>query len=203
MMIGEQRMHCPFCAAQQITSELREIELMSGSANHPALMALECKQCQAHGIKLADYLSWQSDYPTMTAVVDEIDVEVDTVVEDEQALYCPEANLALQKYRLQSDVSHTFYSSEDRLWLAQGEWALMLEKGVADKLAQIFTDTWQTQIRQQMQRDTVDARYEKQLGKENYSRLRFVRSWLESQSEEDRMLMLAFLFAKDPYSREK
>ncbi|HHC74104.1 MAG TPA: hypothetical protein ENK78_03395 [Thiothrix sp.] len=190
-------MHCPFCAAEQRQSELVESSLM------PHLTALECPSCHAHSIHLEDYLVWQQQQPAMNAVVEEIEVEVDTVTDEQQALHCPESQVALQKYRLQSDVTHTFYYSEARLWFAKSEWALMVEKGVADKLAQIFSDTWQSRLQQRMRRDSVDARYEKQIGKENYSRLRFVRSWLESQSEEDRMLMLAFLFAKDPYSREK
>lgn len=181
-----------------------ELEPASLEQDFPVMT---CNACGGHWIHLDDYFQWQEKQPPMNAVVDEIGVEVDAIEETQQenadVMLCPESGAIMIKYRITSDTEHKLDWSEKGIWLDKGEWALMKTKGVADKLNQIFSEQWQSRIRKRTQRNTIEARYEKQFGTEAYSRLKLVRSWLEEQNDEDRMMMLAFLFAKDPYSSEK
>lgn len=181
-----------------------ELQLAKLEENFPCYT---CNSCGGHWIHLDDYFKWQEQQPAMTAVVDEINVEVDAIdgelIDSTDALLCPESGAIMTKYRITSDTEHKIDWSEKGIWLDKGEWESMKEKGVADKLNQIFSEQWQSRIQKRRQRNTIDARYTQQFGEESYSRLRLVRSWLEEQSEENRMLMLAYLFAKDPYSKEK
>jgi Zn-finger nucleic acid-binding protein len=181
--------------------ELLEKELEDGFSS------LECSHCAGHWVHLDDYFKWQEKQTPMTAVVEEINVEVDAIegemLNNSTAMFCPESGAIMTKYRITSDVEHQLDWSEKGIWLDKGEWELLKQKGVADKLNQIFSEEWQNRIQKRRHRNTVDARYTQQFGEESYSRLKLVRSWLEEQSEENRMLMLSYLFARDPYNKDK
>jgi len=188
-------MHCTSCK----TGELIPSKIEANFKAHT------CNNCNGHWIHLDDYFGWQKKQTPMQAVVDDINVEVDTIDADEtkQAMLCPESSAIMTKFHIFSDIEHKLDWSEKGIWLDKGEWELLKEKGVADKLNQIFTDEYQKNIREEKARNTFEQKYLKQFGEENYSRLKFVRSWLHDQTDEDRTMMMAFLLTADPYSANK
>lgn len=164
------------------------------------LHCLQCNHCQGNWIKLSHYLAWQATQEPSTAAVDDINVEVDAI-ESKLALTCPETGGVMTKFKITSDTNHRidWSSSAGALWLDKGEWELLVAKGVADKMNRIFTDQWQKKIRDETKRNNKEARYLKQFGENNYSRLKLVRSWLHEQKNEDKAMMIAFLLAADPF----
>lgn len=183
-------MKCTICNA----GELLPIRLTKD------LHCLKCNNCEGNWIKLSDYLQWQEKQESSAAVVDDIGVEVDAI-ESKMALRCPETGGVMTKFRITSDTDHRidWSTSAGAIWLDKGEWELLVAKGVADKMNRIFTDQWQKKIRTEIRRNSKEARYLKQFGESNYSRLKLVRSWLHEQEDEDKAMMIAFLLAKDPF----
>ncbi len=158
-----------------------------------------CNHCGGNWIKLEDYIEWHKTQPSRQAVVDEIGVEVETV-ESHQALLCPETGAIMTRFRISSDTEHRidWCSQSAAIWLDRGEWELLKEKGVADKLDQIFSRQWQAKIMAETARNTREAQLIEKLGEENYSRLKLVRTWLHEQSDENKAIMVSFLVARDP-----
>lgn len=175
-------------------------ELVSSTLDG-SLICHTCSSCHGNWIKLNDYIDWHNTQQPTQAVVDEIGVEVDTV-ESSKALLCPETGSIMTKFRISSDTDHRldWSNSAGAIWLDNGEWNLLKEKGVADKLNQIFSHEWQEKIVEQTARNTREARLVEKLGEDNYSRLKLVRTWLHEQSDEDKAIMISFLVSRDPFA---
>ena len=165
------------------------------------LNCFQCNNCDGHWIKLDQYLEWQKSQEVKKSVVEEIGVEVDTV-DSKDALLCPETGAIMTKFHITSDTTHRidWSTAAGAIWLDKGEWELLVAKGVEDKLNQIFTDQWQKKIIKETIHNNKEARYIGQLGEDNYSRLKLVRTWLHEQTDENKAIMVAFLLAKDPFS---
>jgi Zn-finger nucleic acid-binding protein len=184
-------MQCTSCK----TGQLKQSKLDKTLACHI------CDNCGGHWIKLDDYMEWHKTQEPLQAVVEEIGVEVDTL-ESTQALLCPESGAIMTKFHITSDTDHNidWCNKSAAIWLDKGEWELLKEKGVADKLNQIFSEQWQEKIITETSRNTREAFLTNKLGEENYSRLKLVRTWFHEQSAEDKALMVTFLVSKDPFS---
>ena len=182
--------NCPNCSKTQLT-------IQEPTAN---LAAQQCPSCNGYWIKLNDYRKWQKNTEQLTAVTNDIEVEAETV-ESTHALLCPESGGLMTKFRVSSDTDHRidWSAHSDGIWLDSGEWELLIEKGVADKLNQIFTEQWQDKILNETSKNTKEQRLIEQLGEENYSRLQLVRTWLHEQPAENKALMVSFLVAPDPF----
>ncbi len=166
------------------------------------LICHACDHCGGHWIKLEDYIEWHKTQEPQQAVVDEIGVEVDTL-ESSHALLCPESGAIMTKFRITSDTDHKidWCNQSSSIWLDKGEWNLLKEKGVADKLNQIFSKEWQEKIITETSKNNREVMLINKLGEENYSRLKLVRTWLHEQSDEEKALMVSFLVSRNPFSK--
>jgi len=187
-------MQCTSCKTGQLEA----------STLDTTLTCKTCTHCGGHWIKLDDYFVWHKTQSPHQAVVDEISVEVDTV-ESSHALLCPETGAIMTKFLITSDTDHKidWCSSSASLWLDKGEWELLTEKGVADKLNQIFSQERQEKIVEETSRNSRELMMINKIGEENYSRLKLVRTWLQEQSTENKALMVSFLVLKDPFMDKK
>lgn len=190
-------MQCTSCNAGELTASTLETTLNCRT----------CNNCGGNWIKLDDYHIWHKEwYKThepQQAVVDEIGVEVDTV-DSRQALLCPETGAIMTKFRITSDTDHKidWCNASSSIWLNKNEWELLKEKGVADKLNQIFSKEWQQQIIEETSRNNREAQLIQRLGEDNYSRLKLVRTWLHEQSDEHKAIMVSFLVSRDPFNKK-
>jgi len=181
-------MKCPGCQE----GELHYTEL------EPSFPSQKCDVCEGHWIILTDYLSWQSRSQQMDAAHDiPLKVEMD---ESKQALLCPVSGKLMLKYRISHRTSHRLdlSPSVNGIWLDKGEWELLKQERLTDKLNHIFTDPWQKAIQKESAHETFKALYARRFGEDNYAHLKEIRTWLDQQ--EHRAEILAYLIAKDPYS---
>ena len=187
-------MQCTSCKTGQLHSSFLDKNLSCRTCSH----------CGGHWIKLDDYFSWLKIQTPQPAVVEEIEVEVDTI-ESEHALLCPETGAIMTKFKITSDTDHRldWCNTSSAVWLDKGEWSLLKEKGVADKLNQIFSEEWQNKIIAETARNARESLLIDKIGEENYSRLKLVRTWLHEQSNENKALMVSFLVSRDPFTVKK
>lgn len=69
----------------------------------------------------------------------------------------------------------------DEAWLDKGEWQLLKQLDLYNKLPKIFTDAWQRNIRIKRKEIALDERHEKLLGKDNFLKVKEFKQWLHEQ----------------------
>lgn len=185
-------MNCPNCPST----------ILKPSHLEPTLTSQQCPNCKGHWVRLAHYVDWVKEQTIETAVVEEINIEVEA--DNTTSHCCPKTQEPLIPFTVISDVNHQIEwgQKSKSFWITQQEWELMKEKRVADKLVDIFSAEMQAQlepIQQQLNREHFMI---KTIGEENFSRLKLVRSWLHEQSPEHMALMVPFLVTKDPFKEE-
>lgn len=146
---------------------------------------------------LTDYLRWkdQLTQPLQCSVGGEVEVQ-----ETKSALICPVSGVLMIKYRISGQTPHRIDLSHsvNGIWLDKGEWELLKQEGLVDKLNHIFTDPWQNKLRAEQTKETLGAVYAKQFGDADYTKLKEIREWLQQNPK--KAYMLAYLVAENPYS---
>lgn len=155
-----------------------------------------CSNCGGHWLALTDYLRWLADEPVLAIEKSEVRVES---VDTQKAMICPKTGKIMTKYRITSDSEHRLdlSPSVDCIWLDSGEWQLLKQHGLADRLNQIFTRHWQQEIREQESSDILRAMYQRKFG-ERYASIKAFRK--ELMEVPDKHSVIAYLIAEDPYS---
>ena len=155
-----------------------------------------CSHCGGNLIYLNDYLRWleNNTNPEFTA-------DLDTAVSAEEtakAIVCPKTGSIMLKYRISKDTEHKLDLSPaiNAIWLDKGEWELLKQQGLAGKLNEIFTDTWQRKIREAKTADVMTAMYEKEFG-DNYEAIKTFKALLENMNNKSDVI--AYLVSDDPY----
>ncbi len=145
---------------------------------------------------LTDYLRWMeiNDNPEFVNASD-IVVQAD---ETSSAMVCPKTSVLMLKYRISKDTEHRLDLSPsiNAIWLDKGEWALLKNQGLAGKLNEIFTDSWQRKIREARTSETLRLLYEKKFG-ENYAEIKTFKTMLDGL--ENKSEVIAYLISDDPY----
>lgn len=181
-------MKCPSCKTGNLLHTYLE----------DMLPCCTCNQCGGDWVLLGDYLRWKEVLPE---AVKQLTGDAQVVAEDsKRALTCPVTGTLMLKYRILGHTDHRLDLSPtvNGIWLDKGEWELLKQEGIADKLNRIFTDPWQKQVRADSTRNTLSAVYAKQFGEADYAKLKDIRMWLQDNPK--KAYMMAYLLAEDPYS---
>ncbi|MBN1518353.1 zf-TFIIB domain-containing protein [Candidatus Sumerlaeota bacterium] len=168
-----------------------------------ALLCHTCDHCGGHWLYLGDYLRWleqNRDFDIVNDTNTPVQAVMDNVAEATPAMLCPYTGVVMLKYRISKDLEHRLDLSPsiNGIWLAKGKWELLKREGLAGRLNEIFTSTWQRQIKEGRTRDVMEQKYIEEFGAERYARLKQIRAWLDAQS--NRRAMLAYLLDDDPFS---
>lgn len=181
-------MKCPSCE----NGELRDAYL------EEYLPCKTCDRCGGNWILLEHYLRWKDGYASQaTEPADDVEIEL---AETKRALTCPVSGTLMLKYRISKDSEHRLdlSPSVNGVWLDKGEWSLLKQSGLADKLNAIFTAPWQRKIRAESSRDTFEQLYRRKFGDSDYEKIREIRDWLHAHPH--REALRAFLVADNPWS---
>lgn len=130
-----------------------------------------CSNCGGDLILLGDFLRWQELNPEYCLSEDE-GVEV-VAEETTRAMVCPLSGTLMTKYRISADSQHRLDLSPtiNAVWLDKGEWNLLKEKGLANKLNEIFTNHWQRGIRENETSEMLEDLYLDRFG-EQYDKVK-------------------------------
>ena len=98
---------------------------------------------------------------------------VEVVEETSKAMICPLSGTIMTKYRIAANTEHRLDLSPsiNAVWLDKGEWDLLKEKGLANKINNIFTSHWQHSIHEEETSDLVNELYKKKFG-EHYEEIK-------------------------------
>ncbi len=163
-------MKCPVC--RQVN--LNKAELDAG------LFAMECERCRGKWIQSYFYWKWREK---LGMSFEEIPAEYVTEMEirdNPNAKLCPECGHFLVRY----PVGHQTGFELDRcghcggVWFDMNEWEALKARNLHDDVHKIFSEIWQSQVRQDEMARAREAFFREKFGEEDYLRALEIRQWL-------------------------
>lgn len=170
-------MECPQCKGYHLEPK----ELAAG------LIAAVCSKCNGSLLSLMNYRYWL-DQQEARGSIESKSTETSEVLEDSTgAKLCPKCSKFMTKYQIGSETKNKLElcTGCDESWLDKGEWQLLQQLDMQDKLPKIFTDAWQRNIRVTKQENTLKARYQEQLGKDDFSKADDFKQWLTQHPQKN------------------
>ena len=179
-------MNCPRCTDAPLLPHRLEA----------SLPCHRCRDCGGIWVLLGAYLNWLSRKGNGVRP-DDPPARIE-LGETSRALLCPSTRHIMLRFRICEEEPHWVDQSPaiNGVWLDQGEWELLKQKGLAGRLHEIFTEPWQARVREVEARRSTETRYRSRFGEVPYARLSEFRRWLLGQK--DRRLMLHFLGSDEP-----
>lgn len=172
-------MKCPVCKTPELRPTLIE-EL---------LPAMGCEQCKGSLVGLLYYRHWAEHHKPPSdangpATVSEL--PADSV----NALRCPKCERIMNKYRLTGTVANRLdlCSVCDEAWLDGGEWQLLEQLQLSDKLPSVFSDAWQRKIRTESSERLRQEVLRRDIGADDAGKVETIRTWLSGHPAKSRIL---------------
>ena len=158
-----------------------------------------CNLCNGNLVMLNDYMVWLDQYvEEENANTTEVKIELVTIDESSSAMICPKSGKLMLKYRISRETEHRldFCPASNVFWMDGGEWSMLKQLGLVDKLNEIFTQHWQKEIKSAERVDILKGLYELRFG-ENYDLIKsFKKSFNDMRNKSS---VIAYLMADDPY----
>lgn len=175
-------MQCYHCK----TTALKPTQLEFG------LPALRCPQCEGTYLDLLTYRAWQENFASQAT--SQADNPEDTPViselsNTETALLCQRCHKFMLKYRINNQQDNTVNVCHtcDDVWLDRGEWALLKQLNIEDKLTEVMGEPWQHKLRQQSQQQAFRHHFQKQFS-EDFGKIDDFAQWLQQQPNKAQIL---------------
>jgi Zn-finger nucleic acid-binding protein len=153
------------------------------------LPSMGCDQCKGTLVALLYYRHWAEHHKPahdMNAPTTVAEVPADTT----NAVRCPKCERIMTKYRLSGTVANRLdvCSLCDEAWLDGGEWQLLEQLQLSDKLPTVFTDSWQRKIRKEGSERTRQDILRRTIGDEVANKVESIRSWLNEHPAKSTIL---------------
>ncbi|MCO4759818.1 MAG: hypothetical protein KC477_17485 [Oceanospirillaceae bacterium] len=164
------------------------------------LVASGCKRCDGALLSLVTYRNWAEQHRIQhDEVVVSGDVQTD---ENGKALVCPKCSRLMTKFRIGVDIENRvdLCGSCDEAWLDSGEWTLLKQLELQDKLPGIFTEEWQRRARLKHTQGVFKTEYEGTFGSD-YSQIKEIRTWIVEHPKKAEILR--YLSNADPYRADR
>lgn len=183
-------MDCPSCQGHRLVPTKIEEDLAASG----------CMQCQGALLSLVSYRNWAENHAEQhrAAPVTDSDIQADNT---NKALVCPKCSRLMTKYRIGAGSNNRvdLCSGCDEAWLDAGEWALLKQMEVQDKLPRIFTDEWQRRIRREQAAGYFQGEYAQTFG-DDYPRIKELRTWIDGHPQKEELRR--YLNNPNPYQTE-
>lgn len=173
-------MNCPTCKTQR----LKPVKLADD------LPAESCGHCQGALVSLLSYRIWLERHPVASQLAADRNTNVCVEPEDtSHALVCPKCAGLMTKYRIAAETENKIDLCVrcNEVWLDNGEWELIKFLELADKLPQVFYDSWQKQIRQTHNQALKEQKFKELLG-EDYQELVRIKAWINGHDQRRTLL---------------
>jgi Zn-finger nucleic acid-binding protein len=196
---------CPACKSVR----LQQVDL------EPGLKAHRCPQCRGEWIPFADYLPWvESGAPVGAPAGGETTGDSETPGElfvgsgpgtavggagaaatatGAKVKLCPECGRFLRRYGLGMGIEFEVERCGGcaGVWSDRGKWPRLRDAGAHARLHLLFSDAWQTKLKEEQIRKRQEDRVRSILGDEDFERARLFKEWVDSHRQ--RATLRAFL----------
>jgi Zn-finger nucleic acid-binding protein len=179
-------MQCPKCKR----SELRAARIEAD------LPAAGCPDCKGALVSLLYYRDWAERHANDPVDLADGHTADEDVLDTGNAITCPKCSRLMTKYKISGAVSNRLDVCPgcDEAWLDGGEWELLKALELAKKMPQVFTESWQRNIRRQVAEDTRRNILKKVIGEEALEKTESFKEWLHEQPRRNDILV--FLHAE-------
>jgi Zn-finger nucleic acid-binding protein len=153
------------------------------------LPSMGCEQCKGSLVGLLYYRYWAEHHKPhyeLSEPATLAEVPADTTT----ALRCPKCERIMTKYRLSGTIANRLDMCPicDEAWLDGGEWQLLEQLQLSDKLPAVLTDTWQRKLRKEGSERTRQDILRRNIGAEDASKVESLRSWLNEHPAKSTIL---------------
>ena len=172
-------MKCPACNTPDLRPTMIE----------QLLPAMGCEQCKGSLVGLLYYRHWAEKHKPQQET--SAPAEVTEAPDDSSsALHCPKCHRIMTKYRLSGTVNNRLDVCTicDEAWLDGGEWELLEQLQLSDKLPSVFTDAWQRKLRTEASERTRQEILRRTVGAEDANKVEALRIWLNGHPAKSTIL---------------
>ncbi len=147
------------------------------------LPALKCSECDGTYIDLLSYRTWLEDFSEYIESEQASDEEIviDELTNTETAMICQRCHKFMTKYRINHEHDNTINVCTrcDDVWLDKGEWALLKQLKIQDKLTEVMSDPWQKHILNQEEQQLIDKVNHEKFG-DDFEKIHDFVQWLSN-----------------------
>ncbi|MBT9314993.1 zf-TFIIB domain-containing protein [Leptothoe spongobia TAU-MAC 1115] len=152
-----------------------------------------CDSCEGQWVSSYDYwhwLEWQAGSGKIKSCQSSDWSETLKASDNRRASFCPECHHLMRRAK----VGHGLEFYLDRCshcggnWFDKGEWGILKAHNIHDKVHLVFSEPWQSQLRQAEFNRVLEETYRSALGDEDYSEALKIRAWLEQHPHRDYIL---------------
>ncbi|MGB0766078.1 MAG: zf-TFIIB domain-containing protein [Phycisphaeraceae bacterium] len=179
---------CPVCES----SALDPCELAGG------LDAWRCPTCEGNWIKGTAYFTWlKTSQPATSRDSDRL---APVAQDDSDAgKLCIDCGRYMRRVAVGGDVSFHLdrCTSCGGFWFDANEWAALKAVGLDREAHQVFTDSWQAEVRRQRREKADENRLSARLGAEGIAQLESLKRWVAEHPHGQEILAAL----TDPHNR--
>ncbi len=178
-------MFCPLC--KHTTMHRNQLE--------ENLIAFECGHCSGRWISSYQYWKWKEQSGKSLLEKSTSEIEEIPVNDNLKAKLCPECGHFLRRFPVGSKVSFSLDHCGNcgGMWFDKNEWEILKSLGLHDDVHRIFSEIWQSQVRQEQHTKAIEDIYIAKFGKDDYRKIQDIKQWI--QNHKLRSELVAFLKA--------
>jgi len=145
----------------------------------PGLNAFVCPESGGVWIPLPAYFAWREQQPATPGMAAQDYAPAPADDSKRRALICPESGRVLLRYK----AGHGLNFHVDRspatgsVWLDKGEWEALKSKNLHTHIHEIFTASYQREIRSTEYEQSIEDGFKEQIGKD-FGRVEEFKNWL-------------------------
>lgn len=169
---------CTNCAAQ---ADFVTLELA------PGLSGRRCPSCRGTLLEMTEYRRWSALLaPPVNAAA------APAPQEQAGSRNCPRCSRVLLRYRVSADTAfHIDRCPNCQLvWFDAGEWESMVAAGLAARLIEVMSDTWQREVHAKERSRHHEAALRDRHGDACIDEILRIRTWLATQPLHEELLVL-------------
>ena len=162
--------NCPVCDSTQLEPN----RLPDG------LESWACPSCHGNWVKGTKYFDWLKAEATRHGMASDAPPFASAVNDSHAGKFCIECG----RYMRRVAVGHGQAFHLDRctscggFWFDANEWSALKESGLHREAHQIFTDSWQAEVRRQAREAADERRLAERLGKDGVTQLEAIKQWI-------------------------
>jgi len=164
-------------------AELQPARLADG------LHALQCAACGGVLLSLPEYRVWQERLPTAPVLPAKA---LDADETDSGARSCPACTRLMQRHRVGATPDFRIDRCVpcQQVWFDRDEWAALVAAGLATRLPEVLSETWQRQLRNNELRQRREQTLRERHGDDCIDELLRMRRFLDLHPQRDELLAL-------------
>jgi Zn-finger nucleic acid-binding protein len=172
-------MKCPVCKSPELRPTMIE----------DLLPSMGCEQCKGSLVSLLYYRHWAENHKPQQLANPAATI-TETPADTASALRCPKCERIMTKYRLSGQVSNRLdvCPTCDEAWLDGGEWELLEQLQLSDKLPSVLTDTWQRKLRHEGSERLRHEILQRNIGETDATKVESLREWLNGHPSKSAIL---------------